>query len=110
MVDSRCAITVLPTVKVEMAFCTSLILWVDIDGASSKMTTGAFFSMARAMAIRWLHRRKDGTGSADNRIIAIIHLADKSVAYFVWRACSTSASVALGLPMRIFSRILRLNR
>ena len=25
-------------------------------------------------------------------------------------ACSTSASVALGLPMRIFSRILRLNR
>ena len=51
---------------------------------------------------------KMGTGAADNGIIPLIQLADKGVTATLFSACSTSASVASGLPMRIFSRMLRL--
>ena len=53
---------------------------------------------------------KMGAASAHHRLITIFQAADKSVAAAALATVSTSASLALGLPMRIFSRTVSSNR
>jgi len=56
MVDSRCAtaITVRPSIiRPRLSWIAASTSESSAEVASSRMSTGAFFSIMRAMAIRW---------------------------------------------------------
>jgi len=114
IVDILCAITskVFPLVKAAIDFCSLSSFSGSVKAvASSRITTGAFFKMALAMAILCFSP-PDNFPPASPAWVSypLLRLRIKSSQQAARAASITSASEAWGLPRRIFSLIEQLNR
>ena len=114
MVESLCAMTisVLPFVSSSMERCNLSSFSGSVKAvASSKITIGAFLSIALAIAIRW-RSPPESLAPASPAFVSYPsgNLAINSSHPACAAAHSTSLSVASGFPIRILSRRLMWNR
>ena len=102
MVDNRCAIMIVvrPTISLSSPACTARSALVSrAEVASSRMSSGASFSIARATATRWRcppDRRRPRSPMTVS--YPSVNFMMKSWALARLATSTTSSSVASGLP------------